>query len=112
MEGINMKFCDECGGILIPKKDGEGFVCRNCGKEYKEEEGGEMRITEKGKETEDEVIDVQDEESSQLPVTEKKCEECGNNKAYWWMSQTRSGDEPATRFFKCTECGHTWREYD
>ncbi|RJQ19012.1 hypothetical protein C4580_05525, partial [Candidatus Woesearchaeota archaeon] len=20
-------------------------------------------------------------------------------------------DEPATRFFKCTKCKHTWREY-
>ena len=109
-----MKFCDECGGILVPEKKEEkvSLKCKNCGTVQKEKEREDVKITEKGKSTEEEVIDVQDEESSQLPKTEKECEECGNNKAYWWMSQTRSGDEPATRFFKCTECGHTWREYD
>ncbi|HID27364.1 MAG TPA: transcription factor S, partial [Methanosarcinales archaeon] len=26
--------------------------------------------------------------------------------------QLRSADESETRFFRCTECGKTWREYD
>ncbi|MCK4973458.1 MAG: transcription factor S, partial [Candidatus Heimdallarchaeota archaeon] len=29
-----------------------------------------------------------------------------------WMVQTRSADESPTRFFRCTACGETWREYD
>jgi DNA-directed RNA polymerase subunit M len=39
------------------------------------------------------------------------CEKCGNNAAYFWTQQTRAADEPETRFFKCTKCKHTWREY-
>ncbi|MEM4865380.1 MAG: hypothetical protein QXY09_02690 [Acidilobaceae archaeon] len=25
--------------------------------------------------------------------------------------QTRAADEPPTRFYRCTKCGYTWREY-
>jgi DNA-directed RNA polymerase subunit M len=28
------------------------------------------------------------------------------------MVQTRRADESATQFFRCTKCGHTWREYE
>ncbi|MCE2508324.1 MAG: RPA12/RPB9/RPC11 RNA polymerase family protein, partial [Nitrosopumilaceae archaeon] len=31
--------------------------------------------------------------------------------AVWWMLQTRSADEPTTQFYRCTGCGHTWRDY-
>ncbi|MCK5109548.1 MAG: transcription factor S, partial [Methanosarcinales archaeon] len=41
-----------------------------------------------------------------------RCEECGNTTAYWWLRQLRSADESETRFFRCTKCGRTWREYD
>lgn len=39
------------------------------------------------------------------------CPTCQHNLAYIWQVQTRSGDEGATQFFRCTECGHTWRLY-
>ena len=39
------------------------------------------------------------------------CEKCGNKAAYYWTQQTRGADEPETRFFKCTKCEYTWREY-
>jgi DNA-directed RNA polymerase subunit M len=45
------------------------------------------------------------------PVIEARCPECEHNEAYYWTQQTRSADEPETRFFKCTKCSHTWREY-
>ncbi|MEK6946569.1 MAG: transcription factor S, partial [Nanoarchaeota archaeon] len=32
--------------------------------------------------------------------------------AYFWLVQTRAGDEPETKFLKCEKCGHTWRDYD
>ena len=41
-----------------------------------------------------------------------KCKKCNNTKCYFWTVQTRAGDEAETKFFKCTKCGHTWREYD
>ncbi|MCW3991867.1 MAG: hypothetical protein NWE79_04105 [Candidatus Bathyarchaeota archaeon] len=27
------------------------------------------------------------------------------------MVQTRSADESPAQFYRCIECGHTWREY-
>ncbi len=106
-----MNFCDECGGIIVAEKE-EGetvFKCRNCETRYTEEEGG-LTITEE-KEEEDAGM-IAEENPESLPKTEATCGECGNDEAYWWMAQTRAADEPATRFFRCTECGHTWREYD
>ncbi|MRR35944.1 transcription factor S, partial [bacterium] len=32
--------------------------------------------------------------------------------AYWWLRQLRSADESEVRFFRCTKCSRTWREYD
>lgn len=106
-----MNFCDECGGIIVPEKeDGEtSYKCRNCGERYTAEDLG-ISITEKKEENEQSMIGEGDDES--LPETDAECDECGNDKAHWWMEQTRAGDEPETRFFKCTECGNTWREYD
>ena len=38
------------------------------------------------------------------------CPKCRNLKAYFMQMQTRSADEPMTIFFKCTNCGHRWKE--
>ncbi len=108
-----MSFCKECEGIIVPQKEkGEKhFKCRNCGSEHKEQEGEIISITEKKEEEERGFIGEKDDEET-LPEIDEKCGECGNGTAYWWTEQTRSADEPETRFFKCTECGNTWREYD
>lgn len=108
-----MEYCDDCGGLIVPEKksDETSFKCRSCGNPY-EKEGGELKITEKNDEDR-KSIDVEDSEDENLPTTDDfECEECGNGEAYWWMLQTRAADEPETRFFKCTECSHTIREYD
>ena len=46
-----------------------------------------------------------------LPTTAIECPKCKNGTAFWWMLQTRSADEPTTQFYRCTKCGHTWRNY-
>ena len=46
-----------------------------------------------------------------LPKTEETCPKCGNGEAYWVLRQTRGADEPETRIFECTKCGHKWRDY-
>ncbi|MDY6776948.1 MAG: transcription factor S [Candidatus Nanohaloarchaea archaeon] len=106
-----MDYCDDCGGIIVPEKKGDdtSFECRSCGKKY-EEEGEEMQIKEESSERKKSINVEVDEENR--PTTEVECEECGNDTAYWWTEQTRSADEPPTRFYRCTECDHTWREYD
>lgn len=47
-----------------------------------------------------------------LPKIEAKCEECGNDMAYYYLQQTRAADESETRFYICTECDNKWRDYD
>lgn len=101
-----MQFC-ECGGIVV-SKDGK-HVCRSCGKKHAER--AETKITTKPKK--EEITVIEDNKPDRLPTTEKPCPKCSNPRAYWWVIQTRSSDEPPTRFYRCTneKCKHTWREY-
>lgn len=56
------------------------------------------------------VVDPSAEEKT-LPVTNAQCPKCNHKKAYFWLVQTRAGDEPETKFHKCVACKHTWRDY-
>jgi DNA-directed RNA polymerase subunit M len=56
-------------------------------------------------------MEIISDEGPALPIVDAKCKKCGNLQAYHWEQQTRAGDEPATRFYRCTKCQHTWREY-
>ncbi len=105
-----MNFCPKCGSIMVPKKEnGKLFlVCTNCG--YKMPFDGKVGLSEKTQGPK--KIDVVEKEHNILPITKAKCPKCGNDKAYYWTVQTRAGDEPETKFLKCTKCGYTWREYD
>ncbi len=114
-----MIFCPKCGSILRPKeKSGKKIFWCNCGftKDLEEEkkESQETQLDE------EKVEETKPEESKRLEIVEKiethpkvkaDCGKCGNKEAYYWTQQTRAADEPETRFFKCTECEHTWREY-
>ncbi len=108
-----MKFCDACGGILIPKMGSNGteLECRSCKAVYRVE-SEDLKISAKHSEKTTARINILEKDKTGLPITEILCNKCGHKNAYWWMQQTRSGDEPETRFFKCTKCGNTWREYD
>ena len=57
-------------------------------------------------------IEVVDESEETLPEDKSiECPECGHMGAFWWLQQTRAGDEPETKFLKCVKCNHTWRDY-
>jgi DNA-directed RNA polymerase subunit M len=109
-----MEFCSKCGGLMIPKKSGSKVVliCRRCGrKKTSKEKKFKIKVsTEKSKGK----IIVLDKKSKidVLPKTDATCPKCENTEAFWWMQQTRAADEAPTRFYKCTKCGHTWREYE
>ncbi|VVB82016.1 Transcription factor S [uncultured archaeon] len=101
-----MDFCPKCGAVLIQKKTREG--CPRCSYSSK----GKIKIVSSEKMDEkQEAIEVIKKEMDTLPVIVEKCKKCGNDKAYFWTVQTRSGDEAETKFFKCTKCEHVWREY-
>lgn len=57
------------------------------------------------------VVGKKERKLSIMPKTKIYCEKCSNNEAFWWMVQTRSIDESMTQFYRCTKCGHTWRDY-
>ncbi len=108
-----MDFCPECGNLMNPeKKEGKVvLVCSTCEYEEKgtDETDKSYKMVEES-EGKDETAVIEREQES-LPKTANKCPECGHEKAYWWMQQTRSADEPTTRFYRCVKCNHTWREY-
>jgi len=102
---MEIHFCS-CGGLM---EFGKGILkCRSCGKEIKKDVTAKV-ITHAKKE---DVVIIEDNKPD-LPTTSKSCPKCKNSRAYWWLIQTRSGDEPPTQFFRCTndKCKHTWREY-
>jgi len=103
-------FCKKCGSILIPKKDNGKTIlqCPKCG--YKEVAEA-VELKEQRKKTETEEIAVINEDFETSSVVEADCPKCGNDNAYFWTQQTRAGDEPETKFYKCTKCRHIWRDY-
>jgi len=104
-------FCPKCGSILMPKKDGNKklLVC-SCGYKTKEIDKATIKETVIKKEKKVEVIEKGELET--LPKIDAKCPKCGNKTAYFWLVQTRAGDEPETKFLRCEKCEHTWRDYD
>jgi transcription factor S len=101
-------FCPKCGSILRPKeKGGKKVLYCDCGfSKAPDEEATEIK---EASETAKKVEVVENLETH--PKVRITCEKCGNDAAYYWTQQTRSADEPETRFFKCTKCNSTWREY-
>jgi len=83
------------------------FKCRKCGfeKDIKEQFVSKTEIK-------DREVTVLEQREMGLPTTKARCEECGCDMAYWWLRQLRSADESEVRFFRCTKCGNTWREYN
>jgi DNA-directed RNA polymerase subunit M len=100
-----MEFCPKCGAVLIQKR--KNYGCARC--EYSTKDKLKIKTSEKIEEKN--KVAVIKKEMNTLPIVVEKCKACGNDKAYFWTIQTRAGDEAETKFFKCTKCDHTWREY-
>ena len=73
---------------------------------------GKVKIesTEQMKESKKTAV-IKEKDSNVMPTVAVVCAKCGNKEAYFWTAQTRAADEAETKFFKCTKCKHTWREY-
>ncbi|MFC7175883.1 transcription factor S [Halosegnis marinus] len=106
-----MQFCDECGSMM--HADGEEMVCSSCGATVaKDTDLAEQYTSTEAQDDSDVIETTEDANFEGKPTAEDvKCDECGTRKAWYTIKQTGSADEPPTRFFKCTECGHRWREY-
>ena len=113
-----MEFCDDCGSLLEPQKIDGKFVmaCAKCGTGKKDITDDNKLLTQKIKhvEEQEEMVIIEDPDAiNTMPTKIMHCPKCKKNlETQWWTVQTRSGDEAATRFYRCIKCKHTWREYD
>ena len=105
-----MKFCSKCGTVMKLDPEKKVLVWPNCKAEEMMEEA---IVYERNNEAKEKIVVIGRKERNlrTLPQTKAKCPKCDNLMAEWWMVQTRSIDESATQFFRCTKCGHTWRDY-
>ncbi|MGQ9759519.1 MAG: transcription factor S [Candidatus Methanomethylicaceae archaeon] len=105
-----MEFCPNCNSILLVDRKRKILLCRKCG--YEKDGGCEGQRFVESINSPKETVIVKSSEGRVLPITRSECRRCGNLEAYYWMMQTRRADEAPTRFYRCTKCGHTWREYE
>ncbi len=106
-----MMFCEKCGTILLPKKEERkiSLACPSCGLVSKKRET--LVLKEKVQPLKKDQIEVVDKKVETLPKIKEQCPKCGHSDAYYWLVQTRAGDEAETRFFRCAKCNHVWRAY-
>lgn len=89
--------------------------CRGCGEYQDDVDAEEMKVTEEKEEDPMDRLNINEEGSGEAtrPTTNKECKKCGGEtEQEWWMEQTRSSDEPPTRFYKCRQCGNVYKIYD
>jgi DNA-directed RNA polymerase subunit M len=88
------------------------MVCSSCDARQTKESDLSERYRSTEEQTFDDVIESDPEAADEAkPTATVRCDDCGRKKAWYVIKQTGSADEPPTRFFKCTECGHRWRGY-
>ncbi len=92
---------------MTPNKD--KYICNNCGYEVLKEGVSSQRITTKS--LDKEVVMVAKEVSAEPLDSDAVCPKCHHVGAYYLLKQTRSADEPETKFYTCEACGYRWREY-
>ena len=101
-------FCEKCGSLMSPI--GGKYICSSCGHEVNKKSLAKAdRIVSKsaGKE----VILVKEEKSAEPLDSDAVCPKCHHSGAYYLLKQTRSADEPETKFYTCESCGYRWRGY-
>jgi DNA-directed RNA polymerase subunit M len=104
-----LKFCPKCEVKL--KKSISGLQCSKCGYTEGEKIKPVKKIT-KEEEPDFSLLAFEGNEGEEQYSSIKiDCAKCGHDQAVWWMFQTRSADEPTTRFYRCQKCKYTWRDY-
>jgi len=96
------------------KTEGDVWVCSACGHEEPKGDSDAEQFVSTETQSDDDVIETEEGANFEGKPTAKDvvCDDCGHTEAWYTIKQTGSADEPPTRFFKCQECGHRWREYN
>jgi DNA-directed RNA polymerase subunit M len=95
-------------------KEGDRMICTSCGAGQDQDEELAEAFVSTEEQTSGDVIETEEGANFEGKPTRDDvyCDECENTSAWYTIKQTASADEPPTRFFKCTDCGHRWREYN
>ncbi len=102
-----MEFCPKCGSVILIKENKKA-VCANCNYRPK----GKVKIQASEKiDRADKVAVIEEKKLTTYPKVEIKCPKCKHKEAFFWTLQTRASDESETKFYRCTKCEHTWRDY-
>jgi DNA-directed RNA polymerase subunit M len=108
--GLKVKFCPKCGSTLLPQKK-EKKIFLACGKCGYVSTSSDKQIDRLTQDREKIIVISRDADKLRtLPKVKQECPKCNNHEAFYWLVQTRGGDESSTQFFRCTNCGATWRE--
>lgn len=97
-------FCEKCENIVTYASN--KFTCKACSHTFGFTQP--QQIIHKFNNVLD--TDILEDDTSLGNFCEIFCTKCENNKAQYHEMQTRSADEPATIFYKCTKCGYTWKQ--
>ncbi|KAL4524511.1 hypothetical protein Ndes2526B_g06712 [Nannochloris sp. 'desiccata'] len=103
-------FCPTCANLLQIEKIGlqHHYVCKSCPYIYHIKKRLVKEVALKKKEVDD--VLGGEEAWKNVQKTQVTCPNCSNHEAYFREIQTRSADEPATIFYRCTSCAKTWKE--
>ncbi len=100
-------FCPKCGSLMSPSNG--KMVCNSCG--YTQATGNGKSGLIVNTSLAKEVIMIKEEKNAEPLDSDAVCPKCQHRGAYYLLKQTRSADEPETKFYTCEACGHRWREY-
>ena len=107
-----MEFCPKCETRLKKDANSISLVCPKC--QYVKQKSNKTK-KERSQESDSGLLVMEENDikkSKGLESTIKiDCEKCHNQEGVSWAFQTRSADEPETKFYRCTKCNHTWRDY-
>jgi len=96
-----MEFCPNCE-IRLKKNDSGLLHCPKC--QYLKEKTVES-TKEEPEEANSELLVMGEDDMKQAKGLESTikidCEKCHNQEGVWWTFQTRSADEPETKFYRC-----------
>jgi DNA-directed RNA polymerase subunit M len=115
-----MEFCATCGTRLTYEKSKGKKLALYCPKCKKKFDSGVNEIKKEKKamlpkndHTDGIVlIDKKAQKLRTLPIVDADCFKCKGKKAETWKLDLGSEDNMQAIFYRCTRCGHTWRETD
>ena len=109
-----MEFCQKCGTRLKNASNSPHILaCPRCGYEKVEKEGtSNSTVTEQTVKESIIVIDQDVAGLRVLPTVNVECPNCDSKKAQYRMIYVSDDEETMAevQVFRCTRCGHSWRE--